>query len=163
MDTNDPQTNHFWPSFRSGFPKKWVYKGTQSIFVTHSLSSFTVEGSSLDQHTYLFQPVVLFHSLHTHSSWIYCYCCYYTSIKRRAIIMPSAQNAQALPPIDPGLRPNYYRTTLPNLSYPYCPNSHILCPGSSAPLLFSVSLTFFFVFCDRLTPFALRKPRVLRW
>ena len=77
--------------------------------------------------------------------------------------MPSAQNAQALPSIDPGLRPSHYRTILPNLSYPYSPNSHILCSGSSAPLLFSVSQTFLFMFVIRLTPFALRKPRVLVW
>ena len=77
--------------------------------------------------------------------------------------MPSAQNAQALPSIDPGLRPSHYRTILPNLSYPYSPNSHILCSGSSAPLLFSVSQTFFFMLVIRLTPFALRKPRVLVW
>ena len=75
--------------------------------------------------------------------------------------MPSAQNAQALPSIDPGLRPNYYRTILPNLSYPYCPNSHIFCSGSSAPPLLRQSDFFSSCFVHRLTPFALRKPRVL--
>ena len=135
LDANDSQTNHFWPSFRSGFPKNGVYKGTKSFFVTHSVF--------LHRRRFVtYTPISARRSFslltHSHSSWIYCYCYYYTSI-----IMPSVRNAQALPSIDPSIQPNYYRTILPNLSYPYCPNSHMLCSGSSAPLLFSVSQTFF--------------------
>ena len=101
------------------------------------------------------------HLTHSHSSWIYCY--YYTSIKKVPSSMTSAQNAQALPFADLGLRQHHHRTILPNLSYPFRPNSHVPWSWSSAPLLFSVNKTFFFVFCHELTPFALRIPRVLRW
>ena len=68
---------------------------------------------------------------------------------------------QALPSFNLALHPDHYKTVLPNISFPCRPNTHIPWSGSSAPLVFSVSQTFFFcLFCRSLTLFALRKPRV---
>ena len=152
LDTNDP----FWPEESQ---KIWYIK-EQSYFLWPS--SFTVKG-------WMFN----IHHLHTYFSPSFIFTSYSLSLfldllplpllhlHQKSGIMPSTQ---ALPFINPGLQSDYYRTILPNISYPYCPNSHILCSGSLAPLRLhsSVSQAFFFMFCDRLTPFALRKPCILR-
>ena len=56
------------------------------------------------------------------------------------------------------LNPDRYKTVLPNLSYPSRPSTHVPWYGSSAPLVFSVSQSyFFFVFCLSLTFFCPQK------
>ena len=157
LDTNDPQT---FSGSLSGVDsqKKKLYKQNRVIFCDYLPSSSRIQCSTFVAYI----PISACHSLlltHSHS-WIQCYCYYQTSIKKRAIIMPSAQ---ALPFINQGLRQDYYRTILPNLSYPYCPNQHILCSGSLTPLLFSVSQAFFpSCYEIGLLFFSLRKPHVLR-
>jgi hypothetical protein len=66
---------------------------------------------------------------------------------------------QSLPSFSRALDSDDYKTILPNITYPSRP-----IPCSSAPLVFSVSQTFFFyVFCRSLTFFlALRIPYVQR-
>lgn len=71
---------------------------------------------------------------------------------------------QALPSFNLALHPDHYKTVLPNLSFPSRPSTHIPWSGSSAPLVFSVSQTSFFL---RVLPqsyffFAFRKPRIQR-
>ena len=71
--------------------------------------------------------------------------------------MPAAQD---LPSFNLAIRPDHYKTTLPNLLYPSRPSAHIRWSGSSAPLVFSVSYSFFFVFfCHIVLLFVPQKTR----
>ena len=154
LDANDPQTNHFWPPFRSGFQKNWVYKGKQSFFVTHSLSSFTVERSSLD--TY-FSPSFLTHSLFLSTAT--------ATIKPPSkgvpsscrplkIYLPSTQASDRT--IAEPCYQTFHTHIIPFRTYFVQIHRH---PSSSL----SVRL-FFLMFCrSMLTSFALRIQRVPRW
>ena len=78
-----------------------------------------------------------------------------------AIIMSFAQNSQVLHYSNIPPRPDYYKTILPNLSYPSRHNVHIPWSGSSAPLPLWVRLCFLFLPVD--LPLSLRRPHSQRW
>jgi hypothetical protein len=130
--------------------------------VTHSLSSFTIEGSS-NLHTYISSSFVSFsYSLSLFLYLLYFY--YHTSIKRRAIRNAVRSKRSDFtfhrprPPIE--LLQNHI--TKPFI--PILPQfAHSLFWIFGTPPLLRQSDFFFFMFCHRLTSFALRKPRVLRW
>lgn len=130
--------------------------------MTHSLSSFTLEGYSLEQPTHLFQPVVRFSLLNSLSLFL------------DLLLLLLLVLHQKVPSCRP---PKTLRLYLPltlapdrTITEPHYQTSHTrftpihivfvlgLRHHSATP---SVRL-FFIVFCHRLTPFALRKPRVMR-
>ena len=158
LDTNDPQTNHFWPSFRSGFPKNGVYKENRLIFWP-ILSVFLHRRDFL---TYI--PISARRSFslltHSHSSLIYCYCYYQTFIKKvPSSCRPLRLYLSSTQASDPIHTEPYYQTFRTHIT-PIRTFFVLRLPHpSSSP---SARL-FFFMFCGRLTPFTLRKPRVLRW
>ena len=147
--TNHPQTNHFWLSWQ-GIPKKnWEYKGTGplswpifSVFL-HRRGFVTTRATIR-----FYSPTLTFFNL---------------LLTATVIIMSPVQT---LPSFNLALRPDHYKTVLPNLSYPSRPITDIHWSGSSAPLLFSVSQIIYSSCCAAalLSFFAFRKPRVQkRW